>query len=171
MLRADGAACHSALEDNRSDGGVRPARPDDLPALLELEQHFPGDRLSRRSLRRLIGHAEVLAYEENGAVIGNIVTLYRRNSTRARLYSLIVHPHSQGCGIATTLLNAAERAAIQRGCTILSLEVRNDNGAALRLYQKRGYSVAGRVENYYDDGAPALRLSKTLASTPMDYSK
>ncbi|MEO6696447.1 MAG: N-acetyltransferase [Gammaproteobacteria bacterium] len=165
MLRSDGVAFQAAVEDDQSNGGVRPAGPDDLPSLLELEQHFPSDRLSRRSLRRLIGsgRAEILAYEENGQVIGNIVTLYRRNSTRARLYSLIVHPHYQGRGIATTLLNAAERAAIQRGCHVLSLEVRDDNGAALRLYQKRGYTVIKRVENYYDDGTPALRLEQAIA--------
>jgi ribosomal protein S18 acetylase RimI-like enzyme len=152
------------VEVDHSDGGKRPARLEDLPSLLELEQYFPTDRLSRRSLRRLIFQAQagLFVYEENGVVIGDIVVLYRRNSTRARLYSLIVHPAYQGRGIATALLSAAERSATQRGCDVLSLEVRADNAAALRLYQKMGYTVIARVENYYDDQSPALRLEKEV---------
>lgn len=162
MFRADSSSHYPGVEYHHAEGGIRPARLDDLPSLLELERHFPTDRLSRRSLRRLVLQTQVglFVYEENGVVIGDIVVLYRRNSTRARLYSLIVHPACQGRGIATALLSAAERAATQRGCDVLSLEVQADNGAALRLYQKMGYTVIARVENYYDDQSPALRLEK-----------
>jgi ribosomal protein S18 acetylase RimI-like enzyme len=164
VLHADSLAFQAAVEIDHSEGGIRPARLDDLPSLLELERHFPTDRLSRRSLRRLIlqTQAGLFVYEENGVAIGDIVVLYRRNSTRARLYSLIVHPACQGRGIATALLSAAERSATQRGCDVLSLEVRDDNAAALRLYQKMGYTVIARVENYYDDQSPALRLEKEV---------
>ncbi len=166
MFRADSSPHDPATEYHHADGGIRPARLGDLPALEDLEQHFPTDRLSRRSLRRLIGPgpSEVLAYEAEARVVGNIVVLYRHNSTRARLYSLIVHPNHQGRGIATALLDAAERAAIRRGCDALSLEVRNDNAAALRLYQRLGYSVIARLQNYYDDECPALRLEKKVGN-------
>ena len=164
MLRADSFTRQGAVEGGHSDGGLRPARLDDLPALLELEQHFPGDRLSRRSLRRLIlgTQADVLVYEHDSAVVANCVMLYRSNSARARLYSLIVHPKHQGCGIAATLLHAAEQAALRRGCAVLSLEVRTDNSAALRLYQKAGFHLAQQIPRYYQDHSAALRFAKPL---------
>lgn len=164
MFRADSLAFQAAVEIDHSDGGIRPARLDDLPALLELEQLFPTDRLSRRSLRRLILGADVLVHEQDGEVVANTIVLYRRNSTRARLYSLIVHPGYQGRGIAAALLRAAEQAALRRGCSVLSLEVRADNAAALRLYQKAGFSLARQIPGYYMDHSPALGFAKPLAS-------
>jgi ribosomal protein S18 acetylase RimI-like enzyme len=57
---------------------------------------------------------------------------------------------------------ACERAARKRGCETLRLEVRADNAGAIGLYEKLGYERFGRYENYYEDGAPALRFDKPL---------
>lgn len=145
-------------------GRVRSALPADLAALLVLEQHFPCDRLSRQSFRRLLRStsAELQVYEEAGQVVGNAVLLHRRNSTQARIYSLIVHPDCQGRGIARTLLDSVECAAMARGCRALCLEVRADNAPALRLYQKAGFQVVRQITGYYQDHATALRLEKSL---------
>ncbi|HLA74344.1 MAG TPA: N-acetyltransferase [Gammaproteobacteria bacterium] len=145
---------------------MRPALLSDINALAALELNFPSDRLSARSFRHLLtrGHAEVLVSQQGADITGNIVVLYRRNCTHARLYSLVVHPQHQQRGIARTLLNAAEQAAGNKNCTTIGLEVRPDNEAALRLYQKMGYSVTVRIPAFYEDGAPALRLRKNIAS-------
>ena len=167
MLRADSSPHYTVVEDRHADGGIRPARLDDLAALRELEQHFPTDRLSPRSLRRFIlnSQTDVLVYEHDGAVIANGVVLYRRNSVCARLYSLIVHPKHQGRGIAAALLRAAEQAALRRGRNRVSLEVRADNAAALRLYQKAAFNLRQRIPGYYQDHSPALRFVKDIQLT------
>lgn len=136
----------------------------DLPALVELEQHFPGDRLSRRKLRYLLlkARADLWVYEESDEVLGSAVVLYRQDSPGARLYSLIVHPATRGRGVAAALLDHAEQAALERGCTLMRLEVREDNQAAIRLYDKHGYQVAGRTANYYQDHSSAIRMRKVL---------
>ncbi len=146
--------------------GIRAARITDLDALVEMERHFPGDRLSRQSIRRLLRSesAEVWVYEDGGRVLANAVLCYRRNSARARLYSLVVHPDYQGRGIARALLGSAGRAAARRDCRALSLEVRTGNAPALRLYQKAGFQLMRRIADYYQDHAPALRLEKRVAS-------
>ncbi len=151
---------------DRRGAGIRAALPADLDALAALERHFPGDRLSPQSLRRLLhsASAEVWVYEEDGCVAGNAVLLYRRNSLQARLYSIAVHPSYQGRGIARALLAHAECAAGERGCRVLSLEVRSDNAPALRLYRKAGFQLMRRIADYYEDHAPALRLEKPVAS-------
>ena len=70
---------------------IRPATPADLDALVGMEARFPTDRLSRRAFRHLLtrANATVLACVEGTALLGNIVILYRKNSTIARLYSLV----------------------------------------------------------------------------------
>ena len=49
----------------------------------------------------------------------------------------------------------------QKGIRECHLEVREDNSAALKLYQKSGYQKIGRLEKYYGK-AHGLYLKKTL---------
>ena len=53
---------------------------------------------------------------------------------------------------------------MKRGCDRLRLEVREKNRPAIALYETLGYQRIGRYENYYQDGASALRFEKQLAS-------
>ncbi len=144
---------------------IRPATLEDLDALVRLETVFPGDCISRKSFRHLLtrGHAAIWVYDGGQGVVGNAVVLYRRRSPSARVYSLVVDPACQGRGIARALLEAAEQAAVARGCITMHLEVRADNETAIRLYGKAGYLQDGRVNNYYDDGMAAQRLRKSIA--------
>jgi ribosomal protein S18 acetylase RimI-like enzyme len=146
------------------DGRVRPARLDDVPALLTLEAIFRSDRLSRASFRHLLtrGHADVLVYARGTQLLGNAVVLYRRGTRGARLYSLVTHPAQRGRGIGQLLLAAAERVARRHRCTEMRLEVRPANRAAIRLYGGRGYEMRQRIARFYEDGTDALRFVKAL---------
>ena len=161
---SDATPSHSVIHEA---GAVRSAALADLNALVQLEQHFPGDRMSRQSFRRLLrsATAELQVYEEAGQVVANAVLLYRRSSRQARIYSLIVHPDWQGRGIAHRLLDSGARAAVERGCQALGLEVRADNAPALRLYQKAGFQRIRQIADYYEDHATALRLEKSLTGS------
>lgn len=150
-------------------GVIRPAARADLDNLVALETDFPSDRLSRRNLRHLLnrGHADLLVYEERGMLLGDAIILYRRASSCARLYSLAVHPAQRRRGIANALLSAAEHSAAKRGSREIRLELRADNLAALHLYQYRGYRLIGHQDGYYEDGTRALRMRKSLVSSPI----
>lgn len=143
---------------------LRRARPEDIDALVRLEQAFPSDRLGRIHFRRLLahGHADIWVYEEAGRVLGEAVVLYRRGARSARLYSLMVDPASQGQGIGRFMLEAAERAARERGCARMRLEVRVDNARAIRLYRRAGYAATDWMVGFYQDRTDALRMCKTL---------
>jgi [ribosomal protein S18]-alanine N-acetyltransferase len=143
---------------------IRRAAATDLPALLALEQLFPGDRLDRRGFRYLLtrAHADLWVAAGEGMLLGNAVVLYRRNAPSARLYSLVVAPGARRQGVAHRLVRALERAAAERGVHRIHLEVRCDNTAAMRLYQKLGYQLSGRLPCFYEDGQDALRFERAL---------
>ena len=154
---------------------VRRAERRDLDALVALERGFPGDKMSRSSLSRLLGRdsAEVFVVEADGEVVADAVVLYRRGFRTARLYSMIVKPPWRGRGVASALLKAVETSARERGTVSMRLDVRSDNRAAIALYEGAGYEVAGTTADYYEDSTSALRMRKrftkggaTLLSVP-----
>lgn len=147
---------------------IRLARASDLDALVAIEEAaFSSDRLSRRSLARLIGAstAAVLVLAENGAIAGFCVLLFRKGSRSARLYSIAVAPTMPSRGRGKTLLAAAEAEAARRGAGTQRLEVREDNQRAIALYCGAGYRQIGRRPGYYADGAAALVFRKMLATS------
>ena len=145
---------------------VRRADPSDLDDLVVLEQRaFDGDRLSRAQYRRHLDSdsAQVLV-ASNGRhdFYGSAVLFFRKRSRLARLYSLATRPESRGLGVGAELLQAAAAIARRRGCRRLRLEVRCDNGAAIRLYERAGFRRIGAYPAYYEDGADAWRYEQTL---------
>ncbi|OQX49260.1 MAG: hypothetical protein B0D87_01280, partial [Candidatus Sedimenticola endophacoides] len=103
-----------AAESTRDTDAVRPARPGDLDALLELERHcFDSDRISRRQFRYLLtrANATVLVIERGGRLLGDLVLLFSRATSVARLYSIAVHGEARGQGLGRRLMKAAEGAA------------------------------------------------------------
>jgi ribosomal protein S18 acetylase RimI-like enzyme len=144
---------------------VRAAEGGDVAALDQLErQVFATDRLSRRSLRRLLrsDSAAVIVAEEGDRLAGAAVVLFRARSPLARLYSVAVVPQLTGRGVAALLIEAAEEAALARDCTAMRLEVHETNHAAIARYRKSGYREFGRHARYYEDGGDALRFEKRL---------
>jgi len=50
----------------------------------------------------------------------------------------------------------------RQGCTRLGLEMRADNAAPQRLYDRAGYRRVRVLEGSYEDGMAAWRYGKTL---------
>ncbi|MEH3145842.1 MAG: GNAT family N-acetyltransferase [Methylobacterium frigidaeris] len=146
---------------------IRPARPADLDALVALETAaFAGDRAERRAIRHAIGSPtmSVLAALDGERLVGAATLERRRTSRRARLSSIAVAPSRAGTGLGRVLLEAAEAEARRHGCTHLRLEVRADNGAGIRLYERAGYAHFETVEDYYEDGMTAWRYERALGA-------
>lgn len=90
------------------------------------------------------------------------MTLFRSNSTVARIYSLGVAPALRGKGVGRLLMGAAEKGALRRGCTRMRLEVRASNASAISLYERAGFCVIAKKKKYYPDGEDALHMEKRI---------
>lgn len=144
---------------------IRQATIDDIPSLLNIEETcFSTDRLSQRSFKRFIQEARCDLYVcyDKVALLGYYLLLYRQGTSLARLYSIAVHTEQRGKGVAAFLLSDAEGKALARHCALLRLEVRQDNIAAINLYQSRGYLPFGIKADFYEDHADAICMQKQI---------
>lgn len=149
---------------------IRPATLADLDALVALEHAaFASDRAERRAIRHAIRSpsmsllAAIIRDEAGQATLVGSATLERRRGSRsARLSSIAVSPARSGLGLGSLVLDAAEADARAHGCARLRLEVRADNGAGIRLYERRGYLRFAVIPDYYEDGMEAWRYEKSL---------
>jgi len=151
---------------------IRAASLADLDALVALEHAaFATDRAERRAIRHAIlsPSMDVLAAlipgpdgDQDPVLVGAAVLERRRGSRIARLASIAVAPNRGGLGLGGKLLDAAEAQARSHGCDRLRLEVRADNGAGIRLYERRGYSRFAVQPAYYEDGMEAWRYERGL---------
>lgn len=143
----------------------RPAQPDDVDELLQLEnQCFETDRLNTRNFQWMVSraNASLIVAEAQGHLLGYALVLFHRGTSLGRLYSLAIADSARGQGLGKQLLARAEQQATLRDCAYLRLEVRPDNGAAIALYQRQGYRLFEQVDDYYEDHAPALRYEKRI---------
>jgi len=64
--------------------------------------------------------------------------------------NLAVRPECRGMGAGRLLLESVFGRAVALGARRATLEVRRSNAAALKLYERLGFSVAAIRKNYYD---------------------
>ena len=80
----------------------------------------------------------------------------------ADIHTLTIKESYRRLGIASSMLEKLESWAIQRGAKALMLEMREGNEAAMSLYQKAGYQLISRRDNYYAKGIHALIMRKEV---------
>ncbi len=144
----------------------RLASKSDLSALVALEQQsFDEDQISRRQFLHLLtrANAAVLIAEQDGQLLGDVVVLFNRATSTARLYSIAVSKAARRMGVGQILVEAAETNAWDHGRAWIRLEVRKDNTASIKLFEGLGYRRFGQYLDYYEDHADAWRYEKTLA--------
>ncbi len=144
---------------------VRKARKNDLGGMVALENRsFDFDLFTRKQYRYLIAKANSTAFVllVGKLIVGSAIILWRKNSTKAHLYTIAVDPKFQGRGLGRKLLDRCLKEARSQGCDRFSLEVRADNHPAITLYRNSGYKIIGRITRYYEDGCDALQMQKWL---------
>ena len=78
----------------------------------------------------------------------------------AFVQTMAVAPSAQGQGVGALLLTELLEEAARRRQRVVSLEVRADNLAAQRLYDRSGFTRTGVRRGYYPGGVDALVLTR-----------
>lgn len=101
---------------------------------------------------------QIVACDYAGRPIG-MLTSTRLQNGAARIMMIAVDEHHRGKGIGQEMLNRFRMNAFISGIRSLTLEVRPTNTGAIRFYKRNGFSEAGSMENYYQDGGPGIRMN------------
>jgi len=138
---------------------ILPARLDDLPAIMGLEQAgFPAaERWSERSWRgELLGERRTILVARAQHPVGviSIATV----GELADLHRLVVEPRSRRQGIGADLVRAGLEIVRQLGVRAVILDVAYHNEAAIALYQQLGFEQLSARQDYYGPGQHALIL-------------
>ena len=87
------------------------------------------------------------------AIIKNEVLGYiGANNVLGEVYidNIAVFSNFRGLGVATTLLNHLISVSKEENCDLVTLEVRESNTIARKLYEKLGFKNVGVRKNFYD---------------------
>ena len=77
------------------------------------------------------------------------------------IITIDVIPHKQRQRIGSRLLDEIERWLWDQGTEAIYLETPVDDAGAQSFYEKHGYFVLERIEDYYNDSLDALVMMKT----------
>ena len=142
---------------------LRLALVEDLPNIIKLEETFDvGDRASKESYKRLLKSESVWVLENNKTIVGSAIVLVRANSRTARLYSVTVVENLRGQGLGKKIINEIVDKLKNLNYDKLSLEVKESNFNAQKLYESLGFEFIKSIENYYADSSAAKRYVKSL---------
>ena len=141
------------------DISILPARLDDLPAIMGLEEAgFPAaEQWSERSWRgELLGERRTILVARAQHPVGviSITTV----GELADLHRLVVEPRSRRQGIGADLVRAGLEIVRQLGVRAVILDVAYHNEAAIALYQQLGFEQLSARQDYYGPGQHALIL-------------
>ncbi len=143
---------------------LRPARPADLPALVEVEQSSFEEPWTPITLASELAFPGAQLWLEEGAD-GRLAgyAAFRWDGFDGHLLRIAVPPALRRQGVASRLLGAGLGWLRGLGAENCHLEVRATNQPAIALYQRFGFGLAGRRSRYYSDGCDALLFSLDLA--------
>lgn len=149
----------------------RMSRPERQSALVEMAALHAAafdEAWSAPELSSLLDHpgaVAVAAYSAEGMdgfVVGRVA------ADEAEVLTIVTAARARRRGTGGALLAGLTGELMQRGATVLFLEVAADNTAALALYRQAGFAEVGRRRRYYsrpgDESVDAHILRKALVA-------
>jgi [ribosomal protein S18]-alanine N-acetyltransferase len=127
----------------------------DLPEILAIEgESFPSPWTAGMFTREIdSAHARCLCARinsENKSVVGAYI-IFWLVADEAHLHNLAVKKEYRKQSFAFKLMEAMKEIAVKNGAEVQTLEVRESNTEAIKLYRKCGFVVKGIRPLYYTD--------------------
>lgn len=128
---------------------VSPLTRETIPAVAEIERLCFAEPWSERALELYLGNGAfaMAAFAEGGAAVGYGGMLLAPDE--GQILNLAVRPEARRQGVGSAILSALLDEAKRRELELVSLEVRVSNQAAIDLYQRFGFAIAGTRKRFY----------------------
>jgi ribosomal-protein-alanine N-acetyltransferase len=135
---------------------VRPMTNDDIRAVLRIETlafstSWPQNAFTSEINDNRLAHYFVgrLGESQNGPLVayGGIWVILEDS----HITTIAVHPDWRGRRYGEQMLQYLLREAVARGASWITLEVRESNEVAQRLYHKYGFTIVSKRRAYYSD--------------------
>jgi ribosomal protein S18 acetylase RimI-like enzyme len=78
------------------------------------------------------------------------------------VHRLAVDPAFRGAGVASSLMQTAERIAVDRAISVVRVDTNTQNAATQRLFPKLGYQLAGEINLQFRPGLRFFCYEKRL---------
>lgn len=146
---------------------IQQASPTDLETLSNIEQEcFTSEAFSKTQIASLLKAptSVSLLAKAGEQVVGFIIGSVNDfgEIKLGHIVTIDVVPEYRRKGVGMLMLQKVEREFQNAGVKVCYLEVRADNTAAKKLYQKRGYRQVEVLDDYYYRGGHGIRLEKAL---------
>ncbi len=121
-----------------------------LPQIEALEQVCFSSPWTLEQLKTQLkdGRHEFIAAVSEETVLGYVGMMYVLDE--GYISNVAVAPQFRRCGIADALIDKLTRIAESLELSFVTLEVRESNESAIKLYSKHGFEPVGRRKKYYD---------------------
>ena len=123
----------------------------DIDDILRIEQLTFTNPWTREMYLAELEHHDVAFFYIARDAVGEAIGFcsWWRVLDEVHINNLAVLPEMRRCGVASLLLTRVLADGAARGATRATLEVRRSNTAALRLYDRFGFSVTAVRKGYY----------------------
>ncbi|MDR0291844.1 MAG: ribosomal protein S18-alanine N-acetyltransferase [Elusimicrobium sp.] len=141
---------------------IRPAAPSDLAQIAAVESGQPfSARWGCEGLKKELENkfALTLVYEEEGKILGFISA--RGVAPYCELLNFAVGKDYVRRGFGQKLLAALKENLARAGFKKITLEVNENNAAAIALYKKNGFNIISRRKEFYN-GEDAMLMENIL---------
>ena len=145
---------------------IRFMKKEDITSLVAIENDsFKDGKYSKDQLLyeyKENPFSKILVNVDNNIV--NAFLIYMVTFNSATIVQIAVMPKLRKKGIASKLLKAMEKELTKKYGEIenVTLEVRDSNKSAIKLYLKNGYKKNHVKKKYYDNGDDAIYMMKVL---------
>lgn len=150
---------------------IRQAKLYDVPALTRIERDSFDSPWSADEITKDVTSDDGSIYVAV-ALIGDERAGYadmRIIKGESQIYNIAVAPEFRKQGIGEVLLDHMVRKSEELGLSIITLEVRAGNEAAMALYEKMGFRKVGTRPDYYAKGSEdAVLMDKVLGEITID---
>lgn len=142
---------------------MRRAVRSDVPFIMALEKGAIDHPWQEQDIIALVEDANKICLVEtdtNGEITGYIGCDWVLDE--ASIGNIVVSPEHRRQGIGAGLISGLLSMLKDLGITVIFLEVRFDNEAAIALYTGLGFEVYNRRRDYYGKGIDALLMKKLI---------